>query len=333
MKVSRKVRRRSRKHTSSVSRRRLRFKNKNKKNSYRKKYTQRGGARSRKHKHGRRFHRGGGGEVNNIFKCPEPNSWLLSTTEDPTIKLGTSQANVSDVTLFYKKEGSFTFKPVSESFTITLIVFNSPVCEPAISKYPPPLFKVLFKRITKSKDDNRDVTFSITNLQDFTDKQALQQLARIENSSDVYDFSSPDNEQSFKAIQICVKQKLKEVYSKLKRLLELCDSHVFQRHEGNKNEITCDVDPNVTDVEDVKKFLDSMFIGGDQQNITNNVSRLKRLASIIVILLDDNTDTDTDSAYYRNLDVALTEFGSVYRRIIFDTHEGDYAVQGLEINR
>lgn len=62
MKVSRKVGRRSRKHTSSVSRRRLR--NKKSRSGYKKRYakTQRGGARSRKygHKRGKRFHRGGG---------------------------------------------------------------------------------------------------------------------------------------------------------------------------------------------------------------------------------------------------------------------------------
>ena len=75
MKVSRKVGRRSHKHTSSVSRRRLR--NKNNKSGYRKKYAKtqkggcwgakKGGARGRKykrartHKRGKRFHRGGGG--------------------------------------------------------------------------------------------------------------------------------------------------------------------------------------------------------------------------------------------------------------------------------
>jgi hypothetical protein len=65
MKVSRKVGRRSH---SSVSRRRLRNKKSYKKNSYRKKHTQRGGKhgkrgrahkRARTHKHGKRFHRGG----------------------------------------------------------------------------------------------------------------------------------------------------------------------------------------------------------------------------------------------------------------------------------
>jgi hypothetical protein len=62
MKISRKVGRRSR---SSVSRRRLRNKKSYKKNSYRKKHTQRGGKhgrghkRARTHKRGKRFHRGG----------------------------------------------------------------------------------------------------------------------------------------------------------------------------------------------------------------------------------------------------------------------------------
>jgi hypothetical protein len=68
MKLSKKVWRRSRKHTSSISRRRLR--NKKTKSGYRKKHTQRGGrygkrgrsykrVRVRTHKRGRRFHRGG----------------------------------------------------------------------------------------------------------------------------------------------------------------------------------------------------------------------------------------------------------------------------------
>ena len=70
MKVTKKVGRRSRKYTSSISRRRFRN-NKNKKNSYKKRYgkthrggcwkANKGGARSRKygHKRGKRFHRGG----------------------------------------------------------------------------------------------------------------------------------------------------------------------------------------------------------------------------------------------------------------------------------
>jgi hypothetical protein len=67
MKVSKKVGRRSR-CSSSISRRRLRNKKSYKKNSYRKKHTQRGGKRgkhgrgykrARTHKRGKRFHRGG----------------------------------------------------------------------------------------------------------------------------------------------------------------------------------------------------------------------------------------------------------------------------------
>ena len=62
MKVSKKVGRRKCASSVSVSRRRLR--NKNKKSSYRKKHTQRGGkrgkcTRTRGYKRGRRFHRGG----------------------------------------------------------------------------------------------------------------------------------------------------------------------------------------------------------------------------------------------------------------------------------
>ena len=71
MKVSRKVARRSRKHTSSISRRRFRN-NKNKKSGYKKRYakTQKGGKYGKRgrgqkrmgactHKRGKRFHRGG----------------------------------------------------------------------------------------------------------------------------------------------------------------------------------------------------------------------------------------------------------------------------------
>ena len=92
MKVSRKVGRRSRKHTSSISRRRLRSKKSYKKNSYRKKYTQKGGcwgrsnkggprgrkykrARTHTHKRGKRFHRGGNGH-NKVFDTK-------LTTQDP----------------------------------------------------------------------------------------------------------------------------------------------------------------------------------------------------------------------------------------------------------
>ena len=83
MKVSRKVGRRSH---SSVSRRRLRNKKSYKKNSYRKKHTQRGGKhgkhgrghkRARTHKHGKRFHRGG--KDMPIFGSPDPASFDAST--------------------------------------------------------------------------------------------------------------------------------------------------------------------------------------------------------------------------------------------------------------
>jgi hypothetical protein len=83
MKVSRKVGRRSH---SSVSRRRLRNKKSYKKNSYRKKHTQRGGKhgkhgrghkRARTHKHGKRFHRGG--KDMPIFGSPDPASFDKST--------------------------------------------------------------------------------------------------------------------------------------------------------------------------------------------------------------------------------------------------------------
>jgi len=77
MKVSRKVGRRSRKHTSSISRRRLRSKKSYKKNSYRKKNakTQKGGKRGRgykrmrshTHKRGKGFH-GGGGDDDNCYR-------------------------------------------------------------------------------------------------------------------------------------------------------------------------------------------------------------------------------------------------------------------------
>jgi hypothetical protein len=83
MKISRKVGRRSR---SSVSRRRLRNKKSYKKNSYRKKHTQRGGKRGkhgrghkrmRTYKHGKKFHRGG--KDMPIFGSPDPASFDKST--------------------------------------------------------------------------------------------------------------------------------------------------------------------------------------------------------------------------------------------------------------
>jgi len=100
MKVSRKVGRRIRKHTSSISRRRLRSKKSYKKNSYRKKYTQKGGswgpskkgcARGRKykrahthtHKRGKRFHRGGNGtELGNILLEYKKNDGSFLTSSD-----------------------------------------------------------------------------------------------------------------------------------------------------------------------------------------------------------------------------------------------------------
>jgi hypothetical protein len=336
MKVSRKVARRKYSRRSFVSRRRLRNK------KHKKHHTQKGGkygnrirtrAYKRTHKRGRRFHRGGKGVE---FTCPT--DWKLDEEESDlskTIKLGISKAVVSDVTLFFVKKGSFTFKPVSGNFNITLRVYNSPVCKLEILPYTPPVFEVTFKRGADSRDDNKSVTFSITNLGDFTNKEALKQLARLENPDETYDFSR-DNDDTFKQIQECVRQKLKEVYEKLQKLLNFCISYT-QGDAGtgikcntslkNKNATLEVEDATPEDEQNVNKFLDSMFMQGSEhsehsKNITSNLQRLRIMVGNILFLLDHTQNDALHSRdYFPNLNMALNEFGDVYRRINYNTQD------------
>jgi len=310
MKISRKVARRSH---SSISRRRLR--SKKSRSGYRKRHakTHKGGARSRKygHKRGKRFHRGGEGE----FQCPT--TWTLDGQSklSKTIKLGISQAEVPNVTLFFKKKGSFAINPVGDKFTITLGVCNSPVYQREILPYTPPVFEVLLKRRSKSRDDNRSVSFYITHLGDFTDKEALKQLVRLESDDETYDFSSSKNDITFKSIQECVRQKLKEVYTKLQDLLDDCT-----KLTDENGTTKCD-NTNSEKSEDVQKFLDSMFTK-PSVDIYANLIRLRLMARNIVLILEttqsDALDTNSGN-YFSNLDAALNVFGNVYRLITCDT--------------
>ena len=119
MKVSRKVARRSRKHTSSVSRRRLRN-NKNK-SGYRKKHakTQKGGkygkrGRSYKrvhtHKRGRRFHGGGGDKKPGAGlsflerMMYSPSKWAYQEEQNILRKKREDHATITDPSQFTDKE-------------------------------------------------------------------------------------------------------------------------------------------------------------------------------------------------------------------------------------
>ena len=127
MKVSRKVGRRKHSRGSSVSRRRFRN-NKNKKSSYKKRYTKthrggccsgskakKGGARSRKygHKRGKRFHRGGVNE----FNCEQFTNTFSRESGQPNqyTPVKTSYNNHNS----YKNyEFELTFKKI-DTFSIT----------------------------------------------------------------------------------------------------------------------------------------------------------------------------------------------------------------------
>jgi hypothetical protein len=114
MKVSRKVGRRSRKHTSSsISRRRLRSKKSYKKNSYRKKNakTQKGGKRGRSykrmrvhtHKRGKRFHKGGnpGDSLDFVEKLMYPQSeWAYQEEQNILRKKRQDYATITDPSQF-----------------------------------------------------------------------------------------------------------------------------------------------------------------------------------------------------------------------------------------
>ena len=146
MKVSRKVGRRKHSRGSSVSRRRFRN-NKNKKSSYKKRYTKthrggcwsakKGGARSRKygHKRGKRFHRGGGGNCNVVFSNFNPE---LSNNGNPNLTYkSTSQNNVN---LTYRKENNPLY--TSSEFSVEVSLSKTPTSNTNKS--------IIFTRVNKT---------------------------------------------------------------------------------------------------------------------------------------------------------------------------------------
>jgi hypothetical protein len=113
-KVSKKVGRRSRKYTSSISHRRLRSKKSYKKNSYRKKHTQQGGKRgrghkrARTHKRGKRFHRGG-------------KDWPLFREPDPVAFEWDNKTNMGTIrNLRYNKNNKGNLKRKYDDFSIKI---------------------------------------------------------------------------------------------------------------------------------------------------------------------------------------------------------------------
>jgi hypothetical protein len=229
MKVSRKVGRRSRKHTSSsISRRRLRSKKSYKKNSYRKKNakTQKGGKRGRGYKRmrahtnkrGKRFHRGGD-PINCILFTENNGNYIYELTTNPK-------------SLYVKKKGTMFQGSPTQDFNVTLSVRTGRQLIQDMStsqSSTPTQFVVTFKRTTKSKDDGKDVSFSISDLSYFTDKGRQNKTKRVENNSETYDFSDTENNDFFTEITTCIqnqllkqKQELKAYYEEVKDLLQNC---------------------------------------------------------------------------------------------------------------
>ena len=217
MKFSRKVGRRSR---SSVSRRRLR--SKKTKNSYRKKNakTQKGGKqgqgqkrmRARTHKRGKRFHRGG-------FSC-------IFTENNGNYEL-TIQSN----SLYVKKNGELFQGAPTQVFNVKLSVKTGRnlIQDMSNSSETPILFEVTFERTTPSKKDNKVVSFNISDLSYFTEKNKQKTTKRVENNSETYDFSDIKNNDFFKEIKTCIetqlqiqKKELEAYYEENKDLLKNC---------------------------------------------------------------------------------------------------------------
>jgi hypothetical protein len=189
MKVSRKVGRRIRKHTSSISRRRLRSKKSYKKNSYRKKYTQKGGcwgtsnkggargrkyksARAHTHKRGKRFHRGGNGtELGNISLEYKKNDGRFLTSSDT--KMFTARL----------------FKD-SDELHLTRCSGNTTESCNSVSKSPILLFILPF------------ATSTLVDFNDSTSNLVLEGLDSVGNSSGVkYTFfANPLNKNSFTSL-------------------------------------------------------------------------------------------------------------------------------------
>ena len=175
MKVSRKVARRSRKHTSSISRRRFRN-NKNKKSGYKKRYakTQKGGKygkrgrgqkRVRTHKRGKRFHRGG-------FPC------TFNQNKDGNLELV-----IQGQELFFKKNGILFQGDPSQKFDVTIRIRGSNKDRDSNSL----VFSVVFTRQTRGSKYDDDVIFFIDNLDFFVNKDK-QKILKKSTESLTYDF-------------------------------------------------------------------------------------------------------------------------------------------------
>ena len=224
MKVSRKVGRRSRKHTSSISRRRLRSKKSYKKNSYRKKYTQKGGcwgpsnkggARGRKykrvrthtHKRGKRFHRGGAEDCNLEFT-----DWIQGTETGTTTIFDTFSAkSISDISLTYKKKGSLMEATSDFSVEIkikkqvTSIGSDNYISEIVFTRKTNPVVKYTIGDITLS-----ELIFQIEDIERGDNVAATLIRGYLSNSTSVYglyNFSFPSNLPCFKKIRDKIKEK------------------------------------------------------------------------------------------------------------------------------
>jgi len=346
MKVSRKVARRKHSRSSSISRRRLR--NKKSRSGYKKKHakTQKGGKRGRgqkrvhvhTRKRGRRFHRGGGD-----FNC-NTLVWTSITNNKPIgAKLGYFEAESNNnVTLFVIKKGSFTFKPDPQVFKVKLIIMQSP--SEMLDYFSSDLLTAdgqtsgrLFSRpyvlqfavfLDRDDSDTKPVGFHITRLGTFTNKKLLKKLARINSNNAIYDFSSDLNDELFKAIQSCVKNKLKEVYE---RLLVLLSSFKLTTTTYN---LKVSKDPytelHVTSTDssntsDVKTLLYSVegyrdrnheFLSDSNNWVTFNIKRLIEICNSIIELLSTDDLTPED---FQLLEDSLKAFSLIYKNIKSDT--------------
>jgi hypothetical protein len=229
MKLSRKVWRRSRKHTSSISRRRLR--NKKTKSGYRKKHTQRGGrygkrgrsykrVRVRTHKRGRRFHRGG-------FNCD---------SLDTINYFGRSRMYYGDTDLItYNKKGftefasvfkvcfeiEFMEEPEEPKRIRILIIFTrkSTHGQPE-SESPTFVFQLVHTSYSDVITSLDSILLSLQTTSHITesDKEYNIRIGRLETNPIVkkplrmYRFTSEKNTEIFKNIIKCIKKKLNEYY-------------------------------------------------------------------------------------------------------------------------
>jgi hypothetical protein len=219
MKLSRKVGRRSRKHTSSISRRRLR--NKKTKSGYKKKYakTQKGGKRCRSykrvrtHKRGRRFHRGGGFNCNRFKDYHGRRVYYGDTdlitynkkghTEDSSIFQVCFVIEFMEKPKRVKINIDFTRKsthrqPESESptFVFELLCEYSDVITSLDS---------ILKPFTTDRITESDKEYS-------TEVGMFQRKPNVKKPLRMYRFTSEKNTEIFKDIIDCIKIKLKDYF-------------------------------------------------------------------------------------------------------------------------